>query len=90
MAVATYIVQVASHVARELQEELCRAEAIRSEMGCPDGRNRNRVALSSTYCSREKTLSRLHYRYCCPRLYHGVLLVALQRHMLLSPSDRSF
>lgn len=33
MAVATYIVQVASHVARELQEELCRAEAIRSEIG---------------------------------------------------------
>lgn len=32
MAVATYIVQVASHVARELQEELCRAEAIRSEL----------------------------------------------------------
>lgn len=32
MAVATYVVQVASHVARELQEELCRAEAIRSEI----------------------------------------------------------
>lgn len=32
MAVATYIVQVASHVARELQEELCQAEAIRFEI----------------------------------------------------------
>lgn len=31
MAVATYLVQVASHVARELQEELCKSEAIRCE-----------------------------------------------------------
>ncbi len=30
MAVATYVVQLASHVARELQEELCQAQAIRS------------------------------------------------------------
>lgn len=30
MAVATYVVQIASHVARELQGELCKAEAIRS------------------------------------------------------------
>eukprot|EP00752_Nemacystus_decipiens_P001879 g1810.t1 len=35
MAVATYIVQVASHVARELQEELCRAEAISKRDSSP-------------------------------------------------------